>query len=158
MLSFDKNGFLTPYEVIPASMELLESEFVDSFESELRKKHFDKLSKYLEALKSVVKEEITIWVNGSYVTKKLNPKDIDVVVFIHWKIVEANIKELKSFTRPEVLANYGVDSYLVRVYEKGHQLNVITHSDRIHWLYDFSRTQPNRRGKTFQKGFLEIKY
>lgn len=109
-------------------------------------------------LKSLAGVELTVWVNGSFVTKKANPRDIDVVTFIPWQQAEQFSKELKKFSKPAVAANYGVDGYLVRVYELEHKLHILTHSDRIHWLSDFTRTQPNRSGKRFKKGFLEIKF
>ena len=85
MLYFDKNGNLHPYEPIPADMEILKTEFVDNINSEIRLRHYKKLEKYLTELKGLIVEDIIIWVNGSYVTKKKNPKDIDIVVFIPWQ-------------------------------------------------------------------------
>jgi len=158
MLTFDENGFLTPPDPIPGNMKLLESEFVIFFGNETRQRLFERLTRYLDDLKRLVNEELTIWVNGSFVTKKLNPKDIDVVIFLDWRKLEQFSKELIAFSHEGALENYGIDSYLVRVYEPSHKKHILTHSDRLHWLYDFSRTQPNRRGKIFKKGFLEIKY
>ena len=121
-------------------------------------KHFEKLTRYFEDLKSLLEVGFVAWVNGSYVTKKPNPRDIDVVVFIPWQKAGEHYNALKKFSRPEVHANYGVDGYLVRVYEPEHRSNILTVSDRLHWQHDFSRTQANRQGKTFRKGFLEINY
>lgn len=158
MLLFDGNGLLKPPEAIPATLELLEKEFVLSLGTVSRRKLFEKMVTYLQDLKNLVSEELEVWVNGSFVTKKANPKDIDVVVFIPWQKAEQFSEELKKFSKPDVVENYGVDGYLVRVYEQKHKLHVLTRSDRVHWLFDFPRTQPNRSGKRFKKGFLEIKF
>jgi len=158
MLSFDENGFLKPYEAIPATMELLVSEFVGSFETDSRRKLFEKLEVYLNDLKSLVNVELIVWVNGSFVTRKSNPRDIDVVTFIPWQQAEQFSEELKRFSKPSVIGNYGVDGYLVRVYQPEQKLHILTQSDRVHWLFDFTRTQPDRSGKRYNKGYLEIKF
>ncbi len=158
MLNYDENGFLTPYDVIPADLKLLENEFVVKFANESRQRLFDKMAKYLIELKTLIGEDLVVWVNGSFVTQKLNPNDIDVVVFVSWRKAEQFSKELKNFSYPLALGNYGVDGYLVRVYEPGHPKHVLTHSDRLHWLHDFGRTQPARNAKAAKKGFLEIKF
>lgn len=158
MLNYDEHGFLTPYEVISADLKLLESEFVVYFGNESRQRLFDKMVKYLTELKALIGDDLVVWVNGSFVTRKLNPNDIDIAVFIPWRKVEQFSNLLKSFSNPAALGIYGVDGYLVRIYEPEHPKHVLTHSDRLHWLHDFSRTQPNRNGKTFKKGFLEIKF
>ncbi len=158
MLNFDENGFLIPYEAIPASLELLENEFVVKTGNESRRRLFDKMVKYLTELKALIGEDLVVWVNGSFATRKLNPNDIDLVVFISWRKAEQFSKELKDFSYPIALGSFGVDGYLVRVYEPEHPTYVLTHSDRLHWLHDFSRTQPNRSGKIYKKGFLEIKF
>lgn len=158
MLNYDENGFLTPYEVISGDLKLLENEFVVNFANESRQRLFDKMAKYLNELKALLGDDLVVWVNGSFVTKKLNPNDIDIVVFVSWRKAEQFSKALKNFSNPMSLGIYGVDGYLVRVYEPEHPKHVLTHSDSLHWLHDFSRTQPNRNGKTFKKGFLEIKF
>lgn len=158
MLTFDENGFLTPAEAIPVTLELLENELVLAIGTETRRRLYEKLLKYLGDLKTLVGEEITVWINGSYATKKPNPADIDIVVFVPRQKMEELSSRLKPFTYPAVFGNYGVDGYLVRVYEPEHKNQILTHSDRLHWLHDFCRTQPNRQGKTFKKGFLEIRY
>jgi len=158
MLTFDENGFLTPTEIIPATLELVENEFVTMIGTAPRRRLFENLIKYLYDLKALVGEEIIVWINGSYATKKPNPADIDIVAFVPWRKMEELSFALKPFTYPAAFGNYGVDGYLVRVYEPSHKNYILTHSDRLHWLHDFCRTQPNRQGKTFKKGFLEIRY
>ena len=158
MLIFDENGFLTPAEAIPTTLELLENELVVTIGTETRRRLFEKLVKYLADLKMLVGGEITVWINGSYATQKPNPADIDVVAFVPWRKMEELSSALKPFTYPAAFGNYGVDGYLVRVYEPEHKNHILTHSDRLHWLHDFCTTQPNRQGKTFKKGFLEIRY
>jgi hypothetical protein len=158
MLTFDENGFLVPPDVIPTTMEVLENELVILIGTETRQRLFEKMLRYLTDLKAIVGDEVTIWINGSYATKKPNPADIDLVVFVSWRKMEELYPFLKPFTYPLALGTYGVDGYLVRVYEPEHRNHILTQSDKLHWLHDFCRTQPNRQGKTFKKGFLEIRY
>lgn len=159
MLTFDENGFLAPADAISTTLQLLENEFVTTIGTETRKRLFEKMLRYLDALKTLTNEDqLTVWVNGSFVTKKPNPADIDLVVFVPWTKMEEFSSAIRSFSSPNTFGNYGVDGYLVRIYEPTHKYHILTHSDRLHWLHDFSRTQPNRKGKVFKKGFLEIQY
>ena len=55
------------------------------------------------------------WINGSFVTTKENPNDIDFVTFIDstiFKQNEAKLEEFWSFA----LEDEGLDAYIVKIY------------------------------------------
>ena len=89
MLSFDHRGNLTPYELIQANVNEFKHFFVDRIQSRTRLDNFNKYIKYSEDLKSLLEgKTLKQWINGSFVTKKTNPKDIDVVTFLEHDIIK----------------------------------------------------------------------
>lgn len=96
------------------------------------------------------------WINGSFVTTKAEPNDIDLVTFLDAKLVEQHAKKLGAFLNADGKRNYGVDGYVVKLYADDHQLHMRTVSDRTYWNYWFSTTKPNHRKKRFSKGFINL--
>lgn len=89
------------------------------------------------------------WINGSFVTRKARPKDIDVVSFINHEVyagIEPQFRELR-------LKYSGVDAYFVRVYPEGHSRRFITQFDQIEWRHLFSTDRRRRK-----KGFIQINF
>ncbi len=76
----------------------MEQVFVEAFpESQTRLKLFVHFLRYLEVFKSRVSRRFTVWVNGSYVTRRLNPKDLDFVVFLDYRVYEVQEAFLDKF-------------------------------------------------------------
>jgi len=91
MLNFDSRGNLKPYRSIPSFVEEMKNYFVDGIKSETRKNNFEKYIQYAKDLKKHSGGfDLKQWVDGSFVTRKTNPKDIDIVTFLD----EQQIKEL----------------------------------------------------------------
>lgn len=64
------------------SEEMLENHFLSGFPgSATREKLIQGLQKYIKDLKSL-KLPFELWIDGSFVTNKMNPNDIDLVVLI----------------------------------------------------------------------------
>lgn len=84
MSIFNENGVLPPgfYEY---KLEEIEKIFVNEIsESQTREKIFNGFKIWLrELLNLVIPEEI--WLDGSFTTNKINPNDIDIIVFNHYK-------------------------------------------------------------------------
>lgn len=84
--TFDKNGNIIPYDLHQISISELEEEFVNPFpNSTTRKDIYDGHSNYIIELVNVLESNFSQWLDGSFVTKKLNPNDIDVVNFVHFQ-------------------------------------------------------------------------
>lgn len=83
MIAFDKKANLKPYEPIKISVADMKAHSVSEFNSSTRKNNFDKYIRYSDDLKKLLNgQPIRQWVNGSFVTKKINPKDIDLITFV----------------------------------------------------------------------------
>ncbi len=159
IIEFDKNGFLTPYDLIETLVDNLKTYFVDSMkEYEWRNTLLNSYFEYNKKLMSVIKTDYVQWINGSFVTKALKPNDIDIVSFINYSIVKQHIQELQNLIFPLSFDNYKMDAYMVRTFPETHDKYSHTRSDSLYWLHHFLKTKPDKRNRTFSKGFIKIQY
>ncbi len=158
MLEFDEKGYLKPAANIPATLETVRTEFVLNFPtSTTRLDLFLNLILFCQKLLHLVQQnEILLWIDGSFVTKKINPADIDVVMFLDDAISQQHKAPLELFKYPRSLELFSVDAYVVNVFSENHPNHFVTRADRAHWLEWFSKTATNRYGKKMPKGFLEL--
>lgn len=83
MLVFNHSGLLVPDTLIPSTFEELKEEFVKKNFTEKRQQIFNNYEKYNINFKNNCNlNELHQWVNGSFVSKKTNPGDIDLVTFL----------------------------------------------------------------------------
>ncbi|WP_166921168.1 DUF6932 family protein [Flavobacterium poyangense] len=158
MLTFNRSGLLVPDNKIISTILELENEFVLKIPSKKRKEIFEAYVKYNEDFKKVCNlDELHQWINGSYVTKKYNPGDIDLITFLHHNIVSQLGSKLDNFTYPNSEIIYGVDAYIVETYPENHVNNFRCISDKAYWMDRFTKTR-RIRGNKLSKGFLEIKF
>lgn len=159
MLKFDSKGLLKPYLPIPCKISDLKTYFVDGIQSITRKPNYDNYIRYSNDLKILLGDiQIKQWVNGSFVTKKTNPKDIDLITFIDHDTIKKLGSKLAPFRPESSWLIYGVDAYIIEVHPDKSKSYVFTQGDILYWLDLFGHTRPNRNGKKNQKGFLEIIY
>jgi len=157
MLSFNSFGLLVPPSPIISTLAEFEEYFVDGNTENIRRILFQKYIKYKNDLKSICdKPEMRQWIDGSFVTKKSNPADIDVVTFVDFETAQVKEAELKEFIYPLSSKTYGVDGYIIVVYPESHKLHFAYKADCSYWINHFDKTKPNKRHKTISKGFLEI--
>ena len=108
---------------------------------------------YTNELKKRCADVLTQWIDGSFVTKKQEPGDIDLVTFIDFSVAEKLGDDLKDFKYPLSEIVFVVDAYLVKIYPPGHQLHQLYVSDSAYWLHHFTQTRRNRIGNKQHKGF-----
>ena len=96
------------------------------------------------------------WVNGSFVTLKRDPADVDVVCFVNGDEIEAMsepdvhaLRDLFDTTRTKRV--YGCDAYLVVVRPPGHPLRPIYEERRRYWHNQWSMDRDGR-----VKGYLDV--
>ncbi|WP_294232103.1 hypothetical protein [uncultured Chryseobacterium sp.] len=120
---------------------------------------FNRFLKYNEDLQKVLGFcGFVQWVDGSFVTKKVNPGDIDLVTFIETeKILEIG-SSIDPFRFPNSESIYGVDAYIIEVYPSDEPDYFRTVSDSAYWADRFSKTRRDRNGNKLRKGFLEIRF
>ncbi len=154
---FDKYGNLTPYEIIETDLQTFQNNFVSDMDnSEHRQKLFDDYMKYTTDLIKIVSNSFYQWIDGSYVTLKHTPKDIDMVSFIGYNRIKGNEEKLKNFLYPLSKEIYNVDAYIVKTYPDNDKSRIFSKSDRLYWLHHFQKTRPNKKGEKKYKGFIKI--
>ncbi len=150
MLEFDFNGNLKPYYAIESTLEEVERFFVAAFPaSNTRKQLFDHYKLYTEALKVEIDAPFFQYLNGSFVTKKLNPNDIDLVTFINYEILKSKESIWKKFKDGNLFP--GIDGYLERVYPENHPYFVRFQTDLLYWNDLFTKSYARQ-----PKGYLKI--
>jgi len=153
-ITFDKNGYLTPYDIVSSDLETLEEYFVKAFPgSETREPLFQNYVQYVNDLKNHITPQFTQWIDGSFITRKLNPKDIDLVTFIDARVFQEKEQLLEDYWSFS-LEDKGLDAYLLAHYEGDATANrTITEIYQEEWRKRFIL---DRFGNA--KGFLELQF
>ncbi|WP_367914366.1 hypothetical protein [Leadbetterella sp. DM7] len=109
----------------------------------------EEFKEYLLGLPGILKQDIiSIWVNGSFVTDELEPKDIDFLVFVD-KTIPDFATIITDFTKR---FNY-IDVYFVPCDDDKN-----TFDDWVnYWKYSFSHSADGIHRKGFLKLNLMIK-
>ncbi len=155
-LNFDEQGHLTPPEGIEADIDTLKAYFVDAFpNSERRRWLFDNYLRYTYQFEDEVFGRFEQWINGSFVTQKENPKDIDIVTFVeHWVYEKRGNKVMDKFWTFS-LEKERIDAYIVKVYPPGHPLYSKYQENHDIWKTRYSNTK-STNDIIYPKGFLKI--
>ena len=86
--TFNYLGLLQPPEKMVMTLEEFEQVFVHSFpNSQTREVIFENYRKFIDDFSELVSPQFIHWINGSFVTQKINPRDIDFVM-----IIKTNVK------------------------------------------------------------------
>ena len=159
-LKFDERGFLYPYQKIKLTMEEFEAMFVKGFaQSTTRQRLFENYKTYVRDFKALLTPNFTHWINGSFVTRKTNPRDIDMVTLIdHQTDLEKEKTIGERFVNRRAIEIYGVDAYTLTVFPEGHRQHIQTQSDMLYWNDWFGRSWSNRTGIRYPKGYVEIQF
>ncbi len=98
METFNEKGLLNP-GFFEYKLDKIQTIFVDEFiESQTRKRNFEGFNHWLaELLNICIPNEI--WIDGSFVTNKINPNDIDIVAFVDYQDYLNNKESLNSLRR-----------------------------------------------------------
>ena len=138
----------------------LSSTFVEPFgKNSTRKNLFIGYLRYNQDLARLLNDRpYEQWIDGSFISKKLNPSDIDLVTFISHEVVNDLGDRLAKFQSSLAKENYGIDGYVVRVYPESHRLFVRTSSDTVYWRHWFGTTKLDRHKRRHNKGFVKINF
>jgi hypothetical protein len=159
-MEFDELGFLSPYKLIETDLETFESVFVSNFKnSDTRKKVFQNYLSYIHDFKNQISNNFYQWIDGSFVTSKLNPNDIDIVTFLKAENYESNLLKLADFQGIKLKIEQKLDCYFVKEYPIEHKnYEIITHYDSVEWFHLFSKSRVQRNGKRYSKGIIQINF
>ena len=154
-VDFDSNGNLIPYDKLKFDLEILKQTFVNDFpSSSTRQQLFEGLNRYRNEFFEEVNSNFIQWIGGSFVTKKLDPLDIDLANLIPFnEKMDLDIERLIPFlTVGGSVDVYGIDGYLIPIYESGDERFENTQL-RLKYFNDWFGHDRNDN----QKGFVEIK-
>jgi hypothetical protein len=157
-LKFTEDGYLTPISGIETDLATFKT-FVDNFPlSEKRQFLFHNYLEYLRLFSRKITPHFEQWINGSFVTKKDNPNDIDFVTFIDALIFERNEAKLEEFWSFS-LEEEGLDAYIVKIYPPDSPL-FVTHTEHFKnvWLKRYCRTKTDTDLDSAKKGFIKLKF
>jgi hypothetical protein len=158
-MEFDLIGHLAPYTVIPATFEAFEKLLVQSFPSNsTRYTIVEGYKRYLTRLKTLLNSNFHQWIDGSFVTDKMNPNDIDIVTFIDYNVFFQKERELSGLIAPESKLIYKVDAAFVPFYPINHRLHQVTEWDINFWKDFYSHTRPDNQNSKMQKGFIQLNF
>jgi hypothetical protein len=158
-MEFDLIGHLSPYTVNPTTFDNFESLLVESFpSSSSRHQIFEGYKRYVGQLTDILGSEFYQWVDGSFVTDKMNPNDIDVVTFVDADLFVKCEKKLLHLIAPESKLLYKVDAAFVGVYPLNHKLRMVTDWDIAFWKDFYGNTRPDTHKKQMPKGFIQLNF
>jgi len=153
--SLDGNGCL-PQKCFRVGLKEFKERFVFIKNEKIRKKLFNNYESFCKRFENII---IRLWVNGSYTTNKLNPRDIDVAV--HYDAIkfndlsEININEKRSFNNREYIEKeYSLHLLPVPVYPEDHPAYRLTKMQSEKWKKMFLKD--TRKNPPLKKGFVEL--
>jgi len=158
--NFDIRGYLKPYEKIETSYKEFRDNFVLPFDqNSTRHQLFNHYEKYTQDFSERVTSNFSQWINGSFVSSKRNPGDIDIVSLIDYRVAEEKSLIIRSeFIGEAVSKKYGIDAYLLIIYPENHKLHSWTSTDLLYWNDWFGTSKMQKQQKRYPKGYLEISY
>lgn len=153
-LFFDAKGYLTPYTIIECDILTLKTYFVDAFpSSSIRQDLWGHYEEYVTNLQNEVTKHFIQWLNGSFFTQIIDPKDIDLVTFIDAQTFANKEKILENYWS-FALEDKGLDAYIVEIYPlESTESILVTESLRNVWRNRFGKDRNN-----YSKGFIQVTY
>lgn len=155
-----QNGHLTPSQAIELTEEEFERYFVSSLENiEHRTELYQDYKSFIKAVKEDITPNFEVWIGGSFTSQKEFPRDIDLVIFAEFKILQEKEKEFEKLKMNHKGNPKRLDIYKVLVYPENHRDVFLYESKKIEWLNWFTSTKRNRRtNRKTSRGFIKIKY
>ena len=113
----------------------------------------------MERIRQEIAPTFFLWMDGSFVENKLNPADIDVVVFMDFQLLETHRAILKKpFFTTMAKFDLGIDLHFEPFYPANHRKQFITHLQKLYWEDVFGSTRRDESGMRFAKGFIRLNF
>lgn len=157
-LKFTSEGYLSPIGKITTDLSSFEQVFVTAFPtSTTRPRLWANHLWYIQHFRQEVSHDFVQWLDGSFVTLKENPNDIDLVTCIDYKIFEPmeEQKRLEEFWSYN-LEDKGLDSYLLGVYPEGHPEYPMYEYNARNWHIRYTNAKTSKKPIENVKGYIEI--
>lgn len=159
-MHFDLQGNLYPYEITKIDFKTFEDIFINDFPNSLtRKEIFDNYLSYLSAFREEVSNSFTQFIDGSFITKEENPRDLDFVTLLASTLYDEKYNVLEKYKGLQLHKEKKLDCYFIKEYPIEHPYyEIVTLSDKLYWLDLFSKTRVQRNGKKYPKGIIQIEF
>lgn len=109
------------------------------------------IMKGLESLVSTLNSAglpMRIWIDGSFTTEKLNPKDVDLVVCVKEDDLANATKGQKQaiwwVAQADLVPSHRCDAYVLFEYREGHPLKEEGEWQRAYWLRQFGYSRQDK--------------
>lgn len=156
-IKYTDNGYIDPPERQELSLEEFYLHFVEAFpDSNTREKLFSGYVSYIKDFKNEITADFIQWIGGSFSSKKLNPRDIDLVTILPFETFDKKSELIEKKFRKNAKSIYGVDAYIVSSYPEAHQKYPLSHGNLVYWDNQFTKTRKNRAGSRFKRGYVQI--
>ncbi len=158
MLQFDENGHLTPITPIETTLDEFQQVFVDAFpRSTTRKRLFDNYLDWVFDFQRDIFGYFTQWIDGSFVTRKENPNDIDFVTFLDDEVYVLRNTKLDRFWSFSNESR-GLDAYIMPEYKHNHPNFALLEERKKVWLDLFTSVRAIEDQPKLNKGFIQISF
>ena len=154
-LNIEANGYLTP-GIHQAKISEVRLRFVVQFSrSNTRSAIFEGYERYITQLLADV-SSAKQFLNGSFVSSKNDPGDIDIVTFADADMIdalpyEAQLRLEALFDAESAKANYSCDAYFCPILPEGHPDHARTRASRKYWMGEFGYDRVDN-----PKGIIEV--
>jgi hypothetical protein len=138
--------------------EQIYSNFVLNFpNTNTRERLWRNFNTFLDQFKEEITQQFEVWIDGSFATQKLNPRDIDAVFLIDYQTVERkkSILENKWFFKDQKFKT-GLDLYFSTEYPITHKKYFLSHLNHLYWEDVYGHTRKDDFGKQHRKGFISF--
>ncbi|MFH1325850.1 MAG: hypothetical protein ABIH48_00065, partial [Candidatus Falkowbacteria bacterium] len=112
---------------------------------------------YINDLKSIIDGFFYQLINGSFITQKTKPSDIDIVTFADYKKLESKYESMK-FLLTHSKQHYMMDGYFAPVCTTGHFYYKKAIEIEKYWLNLFGKSREDKTGNRYSKGIIKISF
>ena len=142
-LEFNSKGYLNPNDIFTIEYDYFKETFVFN---DRRKNLISEFDNFLSEIKQFPLGIFFIWINGSYITKKMLPNDIECVIFLESAAFNIHEKELNIMKYK--YKSLKIDSYFVKL---GLEFSEF---DKMEWRDTFHKIRDSKE----KKGFIQIEF
>jgi len=158
MLHFDERGHLLPYQIVELTLPEFEAFFVENLNDQKhRRELFERYLVFVGDLKRTFQVPLFQWVDGSFITRKELPGDMDVVTFLPYDTMAKKAVEVHHFIK-SAKQTYFVDAVFCPVCKWNHRFYQDSKEKEAYWFNLYTRSRLDVFGKRHPKGLVKIDF
>ena len=157
-MRFDEHGHLFPHQIIDLNLPDFEAFFVEHLpDSAHRRALFERYLSFVGDLKSTFRAPFFQWVDGSFITTKELPGDIDVVTFLPYELMTSHIQAVHRF-RETSKQQYRVDAKFSPLCKWNHRYYESAVEQEGYWKQLFGFSRPDDAAVRHPKGIVKLNF